>query len=178
MPALSMVPLNRSKVAYGKHRPVLMIGMLMLGLYGLAACSDDHASGVGGAAGEGGSEGGGGSGGAAGSGSSTDATDGPSCVVGEICGDDCARPAEAPCHACGTLFRQPDCYCRVAHGSGACYWPDCSDPSPGTEGAYCGEYWWCDRRCAAGLACLPERDDGGRLEWLSTCQPTVDSAAR
>lgn len=111
----------------------------------------------------------------------TDVSDGRSdgdaaCNVGQNCGVDCSGPEQAPCWACGSLYYTSNCECRAMAGAGACIWPDCRTPAVGQEGDYCGTYWWCDRPCAAGLACEPFNTDARWADWMRTCQ-RIDAGA-
>lgn len=88
------------------------------------------------------------------------------CEVGAWCGNDCLANSDA-CWACGELRYDTACECRPV--ASTCFRPDCSDPAPGRSGDYCGTYWWCDRACAAGLACRAKDATPG--SYLQTCQP-------
>jgi hypothetical protein len=88
------------------------------------------------------------------------------CEVGAWCGNDCLANNDA-CWACGELRYDAACQCRPV--ASTCFRPDCSDPAPAQDGDYCGMYWWCDRACAAGLACRPRDATPG--SYLQTCQP-------
>ena len=125
-----------------------------------------------------GSAGGSGTGGAGAENSGTEQPEaGPKCTPGANCGGvDCIFPREDSCQSCGSIVWSESCECRPTGGT--CFHPDCSDPTPGGEGDYCGSYWWCNRGCGAGLACAlaPRKADAGPnygLNWLQTCQTVV-----
>jgi hypothetical protein len=102
------------------------------------------------------------------------------CLPGTECGSDCASADEYVCSDCGTLYYTHSCGCRLDEEPLA----ECQSSEPASAGELCGEYWWCDRACGAGLHCLPdpshgaEESDAGiddadivRVCHYSTCQP-------
>ena len=89
------------------------------------------------------------------------------CEIGAWCGNDC-DPGSDACWACGELRYDAACDCRPV--ASTCVRPDCSAPTPGAAGDYCGNYWWCDRACGEGLQCL-DKPDRPAATYLRTCQP-------
>jgi len=81
-----------------------------------------------------------------------DATRPLACVPGLPCATGCISADEWVCANCGELTFTHDCGCL----------PDlpplqaCADDAPANAGELCGERWWCDRPCAAGLTCTPD----------------------